>query len=205
MPLRRLLPALLLPLLLGTLAACGGEDEPATAKDSGRAGFNEADVEFATAMIPHHAQALVMVDMTMGRQVDPELAALAEQIRAAQAPEIEQMADWLTTWDEPVPETMRDHANAHGDDHGGGHLEDSDMPGMMSADDLDALGSLSGTEFQVEWVESMIEHHEGAVEMAEQELEEGEFRDALHLAEHIVDAQSAEIETLEQLQEKLGS
>jgi uncharacterized protein (DUF305 family) len=198
--LRRLLPTLLLPLLLGPLAACGGEDEPAKAEDSG-AGFNEADVEFATAMIPHHAQALVMVDLTMGRKVDPELARLAEQIRTAQAPEIEQMADWLTDWDEPVPETMRDHANAHGD----AHMAESDMPGMLSAEDLDELESLSGTEFQVEWVASMIEHHEGAVEMAEQELEEGTFPGALHLAEHIADAQSDEIETLERLEEKLGS
>lgn len=200
MTLRRLLPALLLPLALGPLAACGGEDEPAQAEDSG-AEFNEADVEFATAMIPHHAQALVMVDMTMGRKVDPELAALAEQIRTAQAPEIEQMADWLTDWDEPVPETMRDHANAHGDSH----MEDSEMPGMLSAEDLDELEARSGTAFQAAWVESMIEHHEGAIEMAEEELEEGNFPDALHLAQHIADAQSDEIETLERLEEKLGS
>ena len=199
---RRLLPALLLPLLLGPLAACGGDDEPAKAEtEESDNGFNEADVEFATAMIPHHAQALVMVDMTMGRKVDPELAELAEQIRAAQAPEIEQMADWLTDWDEPVPETMRDHANAHGD----AHMEDSDMPGMMSAEDLDELEALSGTAFQVEWVESMIEHHEGAIEMAEDQLDRGEFPAALDLAEHIADAQSDEIETLEQLEEKLSS
>ena len=200
MTLRRLLPAALLPLLLGPLAACGGEEEPAQAKDSG-AGVNEADVEFATAMIPHHAQALVLVDMTMGREIDPELAALAEQIRAAQAPQIEQMADWLTDWDEPVPETMRDHANAHGDSH----VEDSDMPGMMSADDLAELEALSGPEFEGEWVEAMIEHHEGAVEMAEQEIEDGAFPDALRLARRIADGQGAEIETLEQLEEKLGS
>ena len=111
---RRVLPALLLPLLLGPLAACGGEEEPTEAEDSGAA-FNDADVAFATAMIQHHAQALVMVDLTMGQDLDPELAALGEQIRATQAPEIEQMADWLTDWDEPVPETVRDHANAHGD------------------------------------------------------------------------------------------
>ena len=202
MTLRRLLPALLLPLLLGPLAACGGDDEPARADTQGSgAEFNEADVEFATAMIPHHAQALVMVDMTMGRKVDPQLASLAEQIRTAQAPEIEQMADWLTDWDEPVPETMRDHANAHGD----AHMEDSDMPGMLSAEDLEELESLSGTEFQVEWVEAMIEHHEGAIEMAEQELVDGTFAGALDLAQHIADAQSDEIRTLERLEEKLGS
>ena len=79
------------------------------------------------------------------------------------------------------------------------------MPGMMSAEDLDELEALSGTEFQVEWVESMIEHHEGAIEMAEDQLENGEFPAALDLAEHIADAQSDEIETLERLEEKLGS
>ncbi|MGN6575348.1 MAG: DUF305 domain-containing protein, partial [Nocardioides sp.] len=71
-----------------TLAACGddGESEQAMAEQTATNGdvFNSADVEFATEMIPHHAQALVMVDMTRGRDLSPELQELTENIRAAQ-------------------------------------------------------------------------------------------------------------------------
>ncbi len=194
MTLRRALPALLLPLLLAPLASCGGEDEPAGGADS-NGGFNDADVAFATAMIPHHAQALAMVDLTLGRDLDPALAALTEQIRTTQTPEIETMTDWLTSWDEPVPKTERDHANAHDDME----MDDSEMPGMMSAEDLEELEALSGAEFEEQWLDLMIEHHEGAVEMAEDEIADGSFPAAIALAEEIVEGQSAEIEQLEQL------
>ena len=106
--------------LLFTLAGCGddGETEAAQAEQTASNGevFNDADVDFATAMIPHHAQALVMVDLTLGRELSPEVQQLTEDIQAAQGPEIELMVDWLTQWDQPVPETMRDHTNA--EDHG---------------------------------------------------------------------------------------
>ena len=74
---------------------------------------NDADVEFASNMLQHHAQALSMVDLTRGRTLDPEVQQLAEQIRDAQAPEIEIFTDWLTDWDEEVPETVRDAMTFH--------------------------------------------------------------------------------------------
>ena len=194
---RRLLPALLLPLLLLTAGACGGEDDPAARDDSGAA-YNDADVAFATSMIPHHAQALAMVEMTQGRELDPELAALTEQVRDAQAPEIETMADWLTAWGEPVPDTMRDHA--HADDDMG--MADSDMPGMMTGEELDELEAAPGDSFEQMWLAMMIEHHEGAIEMAEQEIEDGKFPGAIDLAESIIESQQAEIDQMEQM---LGS
>ena len=158
-------------------------------------GFNDVDVDFATDMIQHHAQALEMVDLTMDRDLDPEVAELTEEIRAAQAPEIETMADWLEEWDEPVPETSRDHANAHGD---GGDM-DTDMPGMMSADDMAALEEAPDAEFQDMWLQMMIEHHEGAVEMAEVEVEDGQHDKAVALAEEIIAAQQEEIATMQDL------
>lgn len=174
-----------------TLAGCADEGSPA----GGGEGFNQADVDFATDMIQHHAQALEMVDLAMGRPLSEDTAELTEAIRAAQAPEIEQMADWLDGWGEPVPETSRDHANAHGDD-----MEmDGDMPGMMSAEDMESLESASDEEFEALWLQMMTEHHEGAVAMAEEVLDTGESPEVAALAEDIVEAQEAEIATMEDL------
>lgn len=179
-----------------TLAGCSSAESSA-----GGDGFNDTDVDFASDMIQHHAQALEMVDLTMGRELDPQVVTLTEEIRAAQAPEIEKMADWLEEWDQPVPETSRDHANAHGEDSGESAEMDTAMPGMMSAEEMDALENASGAEFQTMWLEMMIEHHEGAVEMAETEVDEGENAKAIALAEEIISAQEREISTMQNLLE----
>ena len=201
----RAVSALALGLVLtGGLTACGEDGDTAPTTETSTTDHNKADVAFASEMIQHHAQALSMVDLTLDRPLDPEVQALAEDVRAAQAPEIETMADWLSTWGEEVPETMRDHVNS-GHDMGDmsenmEEMEDmdrgDDMPGMMTAEDMDALENASDEEFQDMWLEMMIEHHEGAVEMAETEQAEGRFEEAVDLAGLIVEAQTEEIATM---------
>lgn len=202
----RSLGALALGLAL-TLTACG-EDEPGPPASAGvsQTEHGDADVAFATDMVQHHAQALAMVDLTVGRPLDPQVEQLAEQIRAAQAPEIEQMADWLLAWGEEVPATVRDHAHA-GHDSGGDPGEAmagmaDDMPGMMSAEEMTALGAASDADFQRRWLTLMVEHHRGAVEMAETELAQGRYAPAVELAGAVVETQGAEIQ---RMQELLGS
>lgn len=186
------------------LAGCG-DDEPAVDTQSGntRTDHNTADVAFASDMIQHHAQALAMVDVTVERDLDPEVAQLAEDIRAAQGPEIETMTDWLTQWGEPIPATVRDHVNTEDGDHDMEGLEEDDtgmdMPGMMSDDDMAGLEAAGGAEFQDMFLTMMIEHHEGAIEMAQTEQEDGEYSPATSLAEEIEVAQAAEIETMQGL------
>jgi uncharacterized protein (DUF305 family) len=196
--------ALLLTLTTATLAACGDDtsgDAPAAERTAANGDVhNDADVEFATEMIRHHADALVMVDMTQGRDLSPELARLTEDIRAAQAPEIESMVDWLTAWGEEVPETSRDHVNSHMGSHGEGDDEESGMDGMgMDPDDLAMLEDAEGSAFESMWLQMMIEHHEGAVEMAEAQQEDGLFAEAVALAESIESSQGSEIELMEEL------
>ena len=204
----RALAAIALTLALGAgLTACGDDTSDAAGKaEVSTTEHNDADVAFASDMITHHAQAMSMVDLTLDRPLDPEVLALAEDIREAQAPEIETMADWLTTWGEDVPATMRDHVN-------GGHdmddmsdnmdgMDHDDMPGMMTADDIDDLENAGDDQFQDMWLQMMIEHHEGAVEMAEAEQEHGRFKDAVDLAGQIIDAQNKQIDTMKDL---LGS
>lgn len=182
--------------LSAALVGCSGGEVGET---DGR-GFNDADAAFATDMIQHHAQALQMVDLTMGQHLDPAAEDLADDIRAAQAPEIETMAGWLQDWDEPVPETVRDHANAHGD---GSDVEmRSDMPGMMSTQDLRSLEDAERGEFQTMWLELMVEHHRGAIEMAEHEIENGEHRQVVALAEGIARSQDTELISMQNLLER---
>lgn len=187
-------PRVLTVAILGLALVLAGCSTGETGKSTGK-GFNDTDVAFATDMMQHHAQALQMVDFTMGHDLDPEVQQLADDIRAAQTPEIEKMADWLLDWDQPVPETVRDHANADG----GGMDMGSDMPGAMSDEDLQSLEQAEGTDFQQMWLEMMIEHHEGAIEMADEEQQNGEHPQAIALAEDIADAQAEEIDTMKNL------
>lgn len=185
------------------LTACGADEEEQVLSDTEH---SDQDVAFATDMVQHHAQALSMVDLTRERPLNPEVAALAEQVREAQAPEIELMTDWLVDWDEEVPATMRDHSNAgHGDHSAAEALEGmgedggSGMPGMLTAEQLAALEDAGDSEFEDLWLELMIAHHEGAVEMAEQQAAEGTYRPAVELAEDVVASQTAEIEQMRAL------
>ena len=172
-----------------TITACG--DDSANEPAVGGRGFNAADVQFATDMIPHHAQALSMVDMTAGKDINPAVAALAEKIRMAQTPEIERMAGWLHKWGKPIPRTGRDHSG-----HGAPPM---DMPGMASMEDMAALEQADGHEFEQMFLTMMIDHHRGAIQMAKTELAQGENLAAKRLAQDIIEDQRQEIRRMEKL------
>jgi len=157
------------------------------------AAFNATDVAFAQGMIPHHAQAVRMADMALEVSTDPQVIALAEQIKAAQSPEIEQMTTWLTEWDQTVPDP--DAGMDENMDDAGGMM----MSGMMSAADMARLGEASGTDFDRMFLEMMILHHEGAIEMAEQELADGKYQPTKDLAQAVITGQQAEIEEMNTL------
>jgi uncharacterized protein (DUF305 family) len=190
-------PALLALLVAAalTLAACGSDDDQSGAggaADSGTAKFNEADVKFAQDMIPHHEQAVQMAQLADGRAASAEVKELARDIEAAQAPEIDQMRQWLESWGEDVPSESMDHGDM-------GHDSPAEMPGMMDADELDELAQARGAEWDEMFLTQMIEHHEGAIEMARTERADGENPDALALAEKVEKDQQAEISTMESL------
>jgi len=178
-----------LAVLITTLSACGtsGDDGPSGAVG----GHNSSDVEFATQMIPHHAQALSMVDMTEGRDLSPEARSLVTAIGAAQAPEIEQMEEWLREWGESVPETSPMDSMDH-EDMG-------PMSGMMSDSQMDSLEEASSSAFERMWMTMMIRHHRGAIEMAQAELEAGMHPGALGMARDIVVSQQGEIDQMRSL------
>ena len=154
------------------------------------ANFSDADVMFATMMYPHHAQAVEMADMVEGRTTNPDVIALAGEISAAQQPEMDQLASWLSQWGQPAPSS--DASSMEGMDHGSGS-------GMMTAQDMESLMTASGADFDRQWLTMMIEHHRGAVEMAEKEIADGENTDAVAMARTIVETQNAEISRMQQL------
>jgi uncharacterized protein (DUF305 family) len=177
------------------LAGCGDDDNAGDA--SGEAAFNDADVAFAQGMIPHHQQAIEMSQLAQDRASNSAVKQLAADIEAAQGPEIETMTGWLEEWGEDVPSTDDD---MEGMDHG--DMSDSEMPGMMSEQEMSDLEAATGVEFDQMFLTMMIDHHQGAVEMAATEQEEGAYPDAIALAEKIETDQKAEIEEMQGL---LGS
>ena len=160
---------------------------------------NDADVAFATGMVPHHGQAVVMADLAQTRAASPQVKQLAVAIKAAQGPEIAQMSGWLARWGADVPEA---DSMASGMDHDMGDMggdDSSGMAGMMSTDEMTALTGASGGSFDRMWLTGMIAHHEGAVEMSKAELDQGLNPDAKRLARAIIAAQEAEIATMRNL------
>jgi uncharacterized protein (DUF305 family) len=151
------------------------------------AGYNADDVAFATNMIPHHQQAVDLSAMVPDRSTNAGLVALAQQISAAQQPEINVMKVFLVQWNEN-PDTNSGHAG-----HGNA------MQGMVDAATMTKLESLTGAEFDKLWLESMIGHHQGAIEMAKAEIANGDNVDAKNLAKNIVTTQEAEIGQMKQM------
>lgn len=188
----------ILALTAGLVLAGCANDGDTTGTGSTRAtseatqqAFNDADVAFATDMIPHHRQAIEMAAMAADRSQDPEVKDLAAAIEAAQQPEIDTMSSWLRAWGKPVPEQT---AGMEGMGHG---MED--MPGMMTAEEMNQLDNETGVGFDRMFLTMMIEHHEGAIRMAETEQANGSNPDAVALAKKIAEDQQKEIKTINTL------
>jgi len=182
---------------------------------------NDADVTFAQMMIVHHQGAIEMADLAPTRAGSQEVKDLAAQIKAAQAPEIAQMTGWLQAWGAGtningmpnMTASSADMGGTAGMDHGGADSAGSaassegsggtQMPGMMMADQMSELTSASGTDFDRLFLQLMIVHHQGALEMAQTELDQGSDPDALKLAGSIQTSQTAEIATMQQMLQAL--
>ncbi len=190
--------------LTALLAGCGDSSEPAgdgpattTNAEQAAQEHNEADTMFAQMMIVHHEGAIEMAQVAQEQAVTPEVQELAAQIEQAQGPEIELMQSWLQQWGEPA---------ASDDDMGGmGHGDSSgmEMDGMTQEEAMAELEGLSGEAFDSRFLELMVEHHRGAVTMAQTALDEGQHPDVQELAEQVVTDQEAEIEHMEQLHRAL--
>jgi uncharacterized protein (DUF305 family) len=160
-------------------------------------GFNADDHAFATNMIPHHQQAIELSAMVPEHSTNPELVALAAKISAEQEPEIKALRVFLVQWDE----NPDDDASQGGHGEEGGHGGHGAMAGMVDEATMTKLQSLRGAEFDTLWLQSMISHHQGAIEMAKAEVAHGQNEDVKRMAQGMIDAQQAEIDQMKQMLE----
>lgn len=184
--------------LLVILVACGSAEEPATKTADNGDRINAIDVTFASHMVVHHAQAIQMVNLLRDHGASAELTTLGERLLANQVEQSNTLVTWLTDWGEPIPATPIDHVNA--DDHhgngGGLTFDDSEMPGLLSSDQVAGLANLRGPDFDRAWSQLMLEQQDGAVTMAMDAQNAGEFGPAKDLAKEMAEDHRQTIEEL---------
>ena len=166
-----------------TVSACSTAATPSTSgsSSSASASFNKADVSFATDMAGHHQQAVEMSQMLLDKSdIDPRVVTLAEEIKAAQGPEIKQMKSWLSDWGQKS-----------------GSMSGMDMGGSMMSDaDMNDLKSSTGLAASKLFLTQMTVHHKSALVMAKTEVDSGKNADAVTLAKTIISTQTTEITTM---------
>lgn len=125
--------------------------------------YSDADVEFMTGMIPHHAQAVIMGGWAPTHGARPDVATLCGRIVVGQRDEIHLMQQWLRDRGLPVPSETdtRMHMKMNGVDHA------MLMPGMLTDEEMAALDRARGPEFDRLFLEGMIKHHQGAIDMVD--------------------------------------
>ena len=171
-------------VISGLVMGCGSTSGPSTtsatsapagssAPASGQQQHDQADVVFMQNMIPHLSQAIVMSQMARNRATSPKVKDLAARIDSEQAPEIQQMRELLSAWKAP--------AGPAGMQPAGG------MPGT------------TGGAFDRIFLQMMVTHDHGAIDMSQTELAQGSNPTARQLAQKIINTQQAEITEMQEL------
>jgi uncharacterized protein (DUF305 family) len=176
----------------------GGPGEAASTVEPGataeHADFAHDDVAFMQMMIPHHAQALTMSELARTRAASPAVRSLARRILAAQRPEILLMSAWLADRALAVPSATDDPADFDHGEHG-----HATMHGMLTEDQMQQLRAARGPEFDRLFLRGMIQHHQGAISMADPVATDGSDVQVTELANEIVTGQGAEIDRMRDL------
>jgi uncharacterized protein (DUF305 family) len=133
------------------------------------------EIDFMKNMIDHHAMAIEMAEICLDRAIHEELRSLCQNIIAAQSEEIQQMQSWLSSWY-------------------GISYSPQMKPGDMRM--LERLASLSGAEFEIEFMEMMIKHHTKAIREASTCIDRVFHEELYELCENIIVTQAAEIQQM---------
>ena len=199
----RLVGACLMFVASATAAAAqSGQGEPKPRPDLVREPYSQADIDFMTGMIPHHAQAVLIAGWAASHGANPQLRVLCERQVVAQRDEIDFMRTWLRDRGLPVPDANATHHKhkMNGVEH------DMLMPGMLTPEELKQLDAARGPEWDRLFLKFMIKHHEGALKMVEDLLaSHGAAQDesVYLLAADIHADQEIEIERMEKMLEEI--
>ncbi len=189
---KRAIAGLVALLMVMALAGCSNDSNMGMDHEghsSGASGDLSADeIMFLQMMIPHHQQAIDISDLALTKSADPELLALAKDIRDGQSAEIVTMKAWL------------DGANAGMDP---GHSMGDSMGGMLGDSELTALKSATGKSFDLLWLKGMTGHHDGAIDMAAM-IENATNADIKSFGQAIVAAQSAQNKQMAAMIKRMG-
>ena len=150
--------------------------------------YTAADVHFMQGMIAHHAQAIYMTRLAVSRGASPRLLKLANKIDQSQQAEIRLMQDWLVANKQTAPDTSS--------------WRTMSMPGMLTPAQLATLDAARGAEFDRQFLELMIQHHEGALKMVEDLLATplaAQDVDVSVFANDVNTVQTAEIAAMQQM------
>lgn len=187
-------------LIIGRTSA-GADPQPTT---------RSAEAGFARDMQVHHDQAVEMSMIVRDLTDSPDIRLLAYDIATSQSQQAGQMFGWLATWGLPQaspepPMTWMHRPIPQGDSHAAHNLPaavgevPAVMPGMATRAQLDELRTLSGIAAERMFLELMIAHHEGGVDMADAVLERSDYPVVTDLAGSITKAQQSEIQLMEEL------
>ncbi|MEU8249545.1 DUF305 domain-containing protein [Nonomuraea sp. NPDC048916] len=167
-----------------------------------------AEAGFARDMATHHAQAVDMSFTIRDKSQSKEIRNLAFDIINTQATQRGMFIGWLEQWGLGQSTDLRSMAWMSGHGHGAaptgsagsaGSVEPGVMPGMASAAELAKLKELQGTEAEVLFLQLMIRHHEGGVQMAEGLLKLSDRDEVVNMAQKIVKGQSGEIKLMTEM------
>jgi uncharacterized protein (DUF305 family) len=150
--------------------------------------YTEADVHFMQGMIAHHAQAIYMSRLAVARGANPRLLKFANKIDQSQQAEIRLMQDWLVANKQSAPDTSS--------------WRTMTMPGMLTPAQLATLDAARGPEFDKQFLNLMIQHHEGALKMVADLLATplaAQDVDVSVFANDVVTVQTAEIDTMNEM------
>jgi uncharacterized protein (DUF305 family) len=190
--------------LLAALIMGGAWVTQAGANVSGRAG--RAEIRFLEGMSDHHQMAVDMGKGCVAKAVTDDLRALCQKIVDAQTGEIQQMHDWLLSWYTidyttvpmsqmaamPTEDAMAGMSGMAMDTPSGALTDPAGMMGMVAG-----LDRAEGKDYEIAWLESMIDHHDDALHMSGRVLKYAQHPELIALAHNIIAAQTAEIQTME--------
>ncbi len=196
-------------VVLTSIVACSSSktaDKPANVQQQAMSGmsmpvtipkgaiYTEADVHFMQGMIAHHAQAIYMSNMAEGHGGNAHLLKFAAKIAQGQTAEIHLMQDWLHRNGQSAPDTSS--------------WRTMQMPGMLTAQQLKDLDGSKGADFDREFLNLMIQHHEGALQMVSDLFASplaGQDVDVSVFANDVETVQTAEINTMHGMLDHLGN